>query len=97
VPRVYRFLEGLKSVHDGGAFAPVSIAAYQQQIGALDAHVARVQEVATQAVEHVRQAKTKESNAALERVLVQLPPHKEDLAVIEAISKCMSDARRCAT
>lgn len=91
-----RFKNGtLKTCDDGGDFAPESVAAYEQQLATLDAHVAQVQQVAQQSVAHVRSDKQAACEAALHSVVAQLPPHKEDLAVIEALRKCMSDARRC--
>ena len=85
----------MKSLEEGGDVAPESIAVYEQQLAALNAHVTQVQDAAERAIAHERGAKLAASEAALQGVLAQVPPHIEDLAVIEAINKCMIDARRC--
>ena len=86
----------MKSVHEGGTFAVESIETYEQQLAGLDSHVAKVQEAGSHAIEQMREAQSKANDEALKAVVAALPAHREDLAVLEAINKCMFDARRCA-
>ena len=60
----------------------------------LTSHIEKAQQMCMDAVDDVKARTVKASEAALQAVLAEVPAHKQDLEVIEAINKGMMDTRR---
>jgi hypothetical protein len=85
-----RFLETVvKSFEDGGAFAPESVVLQTQRVHVLNEHVIKVWEQEAQLIGRLRHQQVQASDLELDAVRGSLPPHREDLRVLEAMSTCM--------
>lgn len=85
----------LHSFEEDGAFAPENIAAYKQKIKEIDEHVDKVQAKECEMSDALRALLSTACDKALESVVSQLVPHRQDVALLETLTRCMLDARRC--
>lgn len=92
----YRFeQEELCGFDDGGAYAAECIDAYKQQLAVLTGHIDNARHMCTDAIGAINAQAQEGAEAALKAVLAEVPAHKQDLEIVEAVSKSMLDARRC--
>lgn len=84
----------LKPHEEGGEFAPETIAEHRPRIAELQAHVDTLRNTEAGLLERVCDAQRAAREAALAAVLSQVPAHKQDLQLLEAVGKCQADAKR---
>lgn len=86
----------LHSSEDGGEFAPKSVVAHKARIGEIDEHMEVVRAKEVFLAHTLQEVKLKESAELVQAITAQLPSHREDVGLLEAIHKTVGSAQRCA-
>eukprot|EP00878_Enallax_costatus_P029149 GHUV01031582.1.p1 GENE.GHUV01031582.1~~GHUV01031582.1.p1 ORF type:complete len:464 (+),score=143.61 GHUV01031582.1:61-1452(+) len=87
----------LKSLEEGGKYAPQNVPTYLAGIAGIDHHITQQQQSQQQQLAAVQQELSAALNSALASIEQLLPSHKQDMTLIETLNKFVEGAKKRAS